>query len=190
MLSVDFKMFIDRPKVMRAVAQKQRRVLAKTGAYARVAMKRSIRRAPSRKKPRTWLVRGVPCLVPFKGKVTDARTSRPVPRHIADEARAVVAKRQRARGAGKPPRSRSGELKQHIYFGVDPKTESVVIGPMVFRKQPAGLVGAKSIPELLNKGGGQRLKGVLVKYAPHPFVEPILPIAEKKMAEEIERTPL
>lgn len=187
MVHVDFKMFLDRAKVMKAIDRKRRRVLSKVGGFTRTAMQRSIKPAPKRKKPRTYLVRGVPCIVPFRGKVTDSRTGRPVPRAIADEAR-VVASRQRTTGAGKPPRSRSGELRQHIYFGVDDKTESVVIGPMKFGKQP-DLVNAASVPDLLNKGGGQRIAGSLVRYSAHPFVGPLLPLAEKKLSALVKSEP-
>lgn len=188
MIHISFDMFIDRPKVLKAVSRKQRAVLSKAGAYTRTAMRRSIKPAPKRKKPRTYLVRGVPCIVPFKGKVTDSRTGRPVPKVVADEARLVAAKQKNSAGAGKPPRSRAGELRQHIYFGLDPKTESVVIGPLKFGKQP-DLVNAASVPDLLNKGGGQRIAGKLVRYSPHPFAEPLLPLAERKLVELVKNEP-
>jgi hypothetical protein len=149
MIHIDFTMFIDRPGVMARVDKKRRRVLGKTGAYARTSMQRSIRPAGKKRK-----------------------SSEP----------------------GKPPRSRQGGLRENIYFGLDEVTESVVIAPLRFQSQPK-LIGAASVPELLEGGGGEmseRKDGTvsISEYAPRPFVAPQQQPAEQKLAQEIESTPL
>lgn len=45
MIHVDFSMFVDRPGVMKRVERKRLRVLARTGGFARQAMKRQMRPA-------------------------------------------------------------------------------------------------------------------------------------------------
>ena len=104
-------------------------------------------------------------------------------------------KKKTASKEGGPPRSRQGDLRKHIYFGLDPVTESVVIAPLKFQSQPK-LIGAESVPDLL-EGGGQELlmdprrkTTVKVEYGPRPFVAPQLQPAEQKMADELEKTPL
>jgi len=190
MIHISFSMFLDRPGVMRRVDKKIQRVLAQTGAYARVAMQRQIRPAKRGKKARTILVGRQLLLVPIYGKVVDAKTKRPVSKPLADAARRAMGQRLRSEGAGRPPRRGPTDLlRKHIYFGVEPNSETVVIGPMKFHRQPS-LVGASSVPELLEKGGGEIVGGVLTKYEPHPFVQSTLPAAERKFRELIERVPL
>jgi hypothetical protein len=196
MIHVDFKMFIDRPGVMRRISAKQQRVLAKTGRYAQVAMQRQIRPPRRAKKLRTVDVNGVPCLVPVHGMVVDSRTGKPVRKEIARQARIALAAKLRDVEAGKPPRRGPTDLlRKFIFFGLDEASESVVIGPMKFAKQPAG-ISASSVPELLEFGGTMTVQDVLggqsaiAHYAPHPFVGPTLPIAERKFRELIESEPL
>ena len=190
MISIKFSMFIDRKHVAKRISAKQRRVLGKAGGFGRVVMKREIRPPKSGKKSRTVVVNGLAVIVPARGKVVDAKTQRPVSKKIADLARLAMAKRYKSESAGKPPRRGPSDLlRQHIYFGVEPDGESVVIGPMAFRKQPH-LVGAKTVPELLNKGGSQNIMGQYVKYDPHPFTSRPAELAAKKLAELVKSEPL
>lgn len=95
---------------------------------------------------------------------------------------------------GSPPRYHtkgSASLKDGIFFGYEPKRASVVIGPRLLNARGSGkfnsvryrLVGVKSIPELLEKGGTRIVTGrgrgrsatTLPKpmrqtYKPRPFV--------------------
>lgn len=166
---------------MARLGAKQRKVLALTGGFARTVMKRSIKPAKKSKKARTVIVDGQPLLVPQYGKVLDAKTMNPVRKQLADEARRAMAVRMRSEGAGKPPHSRTGLLRDHIYFAVDGDSEKVIIAPLVFQSQPRGLVKVESVPELLERGGTVRLKDVLVKYQPRPYVAPVRDVAFAKM---------
>lgn len=191
---VDFSMFVDRKGVMERVDRKTLRVLSGTGAYAMRSMRNSIKAQPKSKKSRTVVVGDVPCFVPPQGKVLDARTGRPVTTRLAALAVNAFRERTRAEGVGRPPRRGPTDLlRKRIFFGVEADTETVVIGPEMFAKQPA-LVGATSVPQLLDQGGKEhvRIAGLsyLANYEPRPFVGPQMPIAQKRMAELIEEIPL
>lgn len=200
-LNARFRMYVDRPGVMRRLDRWQQGLLGRTGAYGRGVMTKQIRPISVSKKARTVDVphslgmrgvRGGTVLVPVRGKVVAAGTNRPVDRNTAFLARQLLYRRQaqesKAR-AGKPPRSRTGKLRRNIDFGVDPRTDSVVIGAWPFPQQPV-LVGAVSVPELLNKGGGEVINGTLAKYDPFPFVETVLNVTSRKMAEFIRQRPV
>ena len=77
-----------------------------------------------------------------------------------------VAKNSIKRGGrsipGKPPRSRVGLLKKHIYFWWDKKGEYADIGPAAL----IGTSGPKDTPEVLESGG----RGV----KPRPYMGPAL----------------
>lgn len=195
MIHVNFKMFVDRPGIMAAVEKKRLKVLSRTGAYARTAMQRMIQPPKTGKKATRIVVRGVECIVPANGGyVLSAKTGKPVSKGLAIAAKTAWLKRRREQEPGRPPRRGPTDLlRQQIFFGVDTDTQSVVIGPRKFARQPK-MVGTSSVPELLEVGGSelQKLFGkqVYVPYAPHPFVGPTLPIAERKFRELIETIPL
>jgi hypothetical protein len=190
MFHVKFDMFVDRPAVMRAIEKKQLRVLSQTGAYGRQAMKRTIRPPKAGKRARTVEVAGRQVLVPVRGRVLDAKTLKPVTTELAKAARLAMAARLKSEGAGKPPRRGPSDLlRKFMFFGIDSDSETVVIGPMKFDSQPR-LIGRVSVPELLDKGGGQIIGSDLVKYDPHPFTPQTLDVTEKKFRELIEKVPL
>jgi hypothetical protein len=190
MLKAKLKLKVDVAGVMNAVRKKSRRVLYSTGAFGRQVMKRSIRAPKSGRKSRTVVVEGQALIVPVFGKVLDAKSRQPVRKELADAARRAMAARLRSEGAGKPPRRGPSDLlRQGLHFSVDEASETVTIGAMMFANQ-ARLVGAASVPDLLNKGGGEIIAGQLVKYEPRPFVEPALETTYRKMADLVEKVPL
>ena len=100
-------------------------------------------------------------------------------------------RKPRGETAGKPPRFhvRGREsLKDRIFFGFDPITASVTVGPEKFNANGKGARGSvrwrllgsvKTIPELLEKGGTRVVLGrrsdkratrVVQKYKPRPYV--------------------
>jgi len=193
--NVRFEMFLDRKTVMDRVDAKRLKVLNRVGGFARLTMKRSIRAPLKSKKARTVQVGDVLCYVPIgRGKVLDASTGKPVATRLAALAHLKMRDKVRSDGAGQPPRRGPLDLlRKHIYYSYDAASESVVIAPLVFLSQPP-LIGAASVPELLEFGGqeifsakGHTWTGV---YEPHPFVRPVLPKAEQKLAELIESVPL
>jgi hypothetical protein len=76
---------------------------------------------------------------------------------------------------GQPPHSHTGLLKRFIFFGYDPSTESVVVGP-------ARINRTTDAPHTLEFGGTtaveRRRKGKVrarkVRIAPRPFMGPAL----------------
>jgi hypothetical protein len=187
---VDFSMFVDRKGVIERIDRKKLRVLGGTGAYAMGAMRKKIRAPRNTKKSQTINVRGRNYYVPVQGKVRDASTGRVVTEKEAVLAHDAMRQRRQSEGVGQPPRRGPSDLlRKHIFFGVEPESEAVTIGPEMFAKQPP-LIGATSVPHLLEKGGAQMIHGVIAKYGPRPYVEPTLPIAQQKMTELIEKIPL
>jgi hypothetical protein len=185
-----FKMYVDRPGVMSRVNRWALGILSRTGAYGRGVMKNQIRPPKRGKKSRSVSVSGQSYIVSLRGLVVDAKTGRPVRKAEAQAARIAFYQSHRGEGVGKPPRQGpTNKLRRNIDFGVDPTTSSVVIGAWPFPVQPA-LVGAKTVPDLLNKGGGEIVGGVLVKYAPRPFVETVLEVTHRKMGQFIEQRPV
>jgi len=189
-LQARFKMYVDRPGVMSRVNRWSLGILSRTGAYGRGVMKNQIRLPKIGKKSRSISVGGKTYIVPLRGVVLDAATSKPVRKAEANAARIAFYAKHRGEGVGQPPRrGPTDKLRKNIDFGVDPQTSSVVIGAWPFPKQPA-LVGAVTVPELLNKGGGEIVGGVLVKYEPRPFVETVFEITHRKMGQFIEQRPV
>jgi len=70
---------------------------------------------------------------------------------------------------GKPPKSWTGLLKNHIYFVFDPQQESVIIGP-------AKLNTGTEAPQVLEYGGTTNIETkkqtVRVKIKPRPYMRP------------------
>lgn len=197
-----FKFYVDRPGVRRRVGRKQHVIFSRTGAYGRGAMKKQMRPQLKQKGQRTvqltvtrngrlgQFTKQITVFVDRNGPVVDVSNGFPVTREEADEARKIAYARIKGQGEGKPPRvGPTRKLRSNIDFGIDPKTESVVIGAYPFPNQPS-LAGRVTVPELLDKGGGEVISGQLVKFGERPFTKPILPIAQRKMAELIEKTPL
>jgi hypothetical protein len=186
---VKFDMFIDRKGILDAVADKEKRVLTKTGAFGRVVMKRQIRPPKAGRKLRTVVVAGRQFFVPTAGRVIDVATGRPCSKAQAREARITLA-RQLKEPAGSPPRrGPSDKLRKNIFFGVDPETASTVVGPLIFSKQPAGIM-PPTVPEPLEFGGVKNAGGQQVQYLPRPFVYPSLDPTEQKFRQLIETEPL
>src|SRR5690606_28852572 len=63
-------------------------------------------------------------------------------------ARSSIRKRKRTSEPGKPPSSHTGMLKKFIFFGYDPRRDSVVIGPVRLSQKGRG-----EAPSLLEYGG-------------------------------------
>lgn len=194
-LDVRFEAFLDRKGVIDRIGAKRAKVLNRVGGFARVTMKRSIRAPLRSKKARTVTIGGKQVFVPVgRGKVLDAATGQPVTTRMAQLAHLAMRDKLRSEGAGLPPRRGALDLlRKHIYYSYDEASESVVIAPLVFAKQPP-LIGASSVPELLEFGGKEQFhaKGHswTGTYSPHPYVRPVLPLAEEKLAQEIESVPL
>jgi hypothetical protein len=51
---------------------------------------------------------------------------------------------------GQPPRARSGQLKEMLYFSFEPRNRSVVVGPAGF--------GKSVVPRLLEEGGTEQMR--------------------------------
>jgi len=93
---------------------------------------------------------------------------------IRTAARTSIRKRKASAPAGKPPHSHEGSLRRLILFGYDRATDSVVVGPVGFKKSVAPNVleyGGETV--VLSRRGG-RLTSRKVKIAARPFMVPAL----------------
>lgn len=100
---------------------------------------------------------------------------------IRQSARSSIRKRKGSAPPGKPPHSHEGSLRRLILFGYDRSTDSVVVGPVGFRKSTA--------PNVLEFGGRtvitRRVRGQLVrrrvKIAERPYMGPALAKEKDKL---------
>ncbi len=100
---------------------------------------------------------------------------------IRQAAKTSIRKRKGSAPPGKPPHSHEGSLRRLILFGYDQRTDSVVVGPVGFKKSTA--------PNVLEFGGTtvitRRVKGRLVrqrvKIAARPYMSPALEKEKPKL---------
>lgn len=94
-------------------------------------------------------------------------------------------------------------LREKIFFGFDEGSRSLIVGPAKLdRTDKEVLAAGKTVPQLLNEGGtilrkqtydSKAKKFRPIKrarrhvYRPRPFVELTLPIAAKKLADNMEK---
>jgi len=94
---------------------------------------------------------------------------------VRQRTRSSIRKRKRSSRPGEPPSSHTGLLRRFILFGYDRQRESVVVGPVGFRRSKA--------PRVLEFGGrttvetrrpGRRRKKRTVRIAARPYMRPAL----------------
>lgn len=203
-------------EMLERVHGKQVRVMKRVGAYGRGALRRMIRPPKSDRGATQSLrtafggqIRGrkvtIQSLAPWGkmqtldvavpvegfGRVIDLRTGKQVSAQDAANARRMLRIMQGREGAGKPPRrGPTDKLRRFMEFETIEKRGLVTsrIGAYDFKQQPR-LVGAISVPDLLERGGYEEIAGQLVRYEPHPFVAVARESTIKKMEQLIAQTP-
>jgi len=96
---------------------------------------------------------------------------------IRTAAKTSIRKRKKSAPPGSPPHSHEGSLRRLILFGYDKPADSVVVGPVGFKKSTT-----HPAPNVLEYGGDtvvlKRRRGRLtarkVKIAPRPYMAPAL----------------
>ena len=91
-------------------------------------------------------------------------------------ARSSIRKRKRISHPGEPPSSHIGLLKKFIFFGYDPGSRSVVIGPVRLSQNGRG-----EAPALLEHGGPAKVGKQRTKYKPRPFMGPAFQKEQPKL---------
>lgn len=98
-------------------------------------------------------------------------------------ARSSIRKRKKTSQPGSPPSSHIGLLKKFIFFGYDPRKDSVVIGPVRLTQKGRG-----EAPSLLEYGGttkvahrGNPRKQKRAKVRPRPFMGPAFEKEQPKL---------
>lgn len=99
---------------------------------------------------------------------------------LRKRAQTIQRYRKKASAPGTPPsahKERGALLRKLLYFSYDPRTDSVVVGPVAH--------GRGEAPNLNEFGGRvtRRRRGVpyVATYAPRPFMAPTLKAAEPKL---------
>ncbi len=158
-------LFLDSPRVIRAISRTKRRIFAQSGAYVRTTARRSM------KKARRMRLSEMPAEM----------RERYQPKRDRQGRFKKNAKKKRVRDRplassrpGEPPRTREGLIKKLLFFSWDPSTESVVIGP-----ERRGTTAAPWVLEFggvgkVRKWGARRRVWRRVKVAPRPFMRPAL----------------
>jgi hypothetical protein len=80
--------------------------------------------------------------------------------YVRTRARSSIRKRKKPSAPGSPPSSHAGTLRGFIYFGYDPNTRSVIVGPektnqVFFNGDGRPVTG--TVPEVLEYGGEVRI---------------------------------
>ena len=94
---------------------------------------------------------------------------------IRQRARTSIRKRKRQSRPGQPPSSHTGLLRRFILFGYDRRSDSVVVGPVGFRRSRAPTVlefGGRTTVEARRRGG--RRQNRTVRIAARPYMRPAL----------------
>jgi len=100
---------------------------------------------------------------------------------VRTAARTSIRKRKGSAPPGRPPHSHEGSLRRLILFGYDRDTDSVVVGPVGFKKSVA--------PRALEHGGttvvvsrrGGRLQRRKVRIDARPYMAPALEREQPKL---------
>jgi len=96
---------------------------------------------------------------------------------IRTAAKTSIRKRKGSAPPGAPPQSHEGSLRRLILFGYDKPNDSVVVGPVGFKKSDAPSVleyGGDTVVLRRVGGRGGKLTSQKVKIAPRPYMAPAL----------------
>ena len=96
---------------------------------------------------------------------------------IRTAAKTSIRKRKGSAPPGAPPHSHEGSLRRLILFGYDRANDSVVVGPVGFKKSEAPSVleyGGDTVVLRRVGGRGGKLTSQKVKIAPRPYMAPAL----------------
>lgn len=190
--SINAKLFLDNPRVIKALGAKNATILRRTGGYTKRVMRNSMKKAPKTK----VVIKAVDddgreIFIDEKGRMHTA-DGRFLPKSHASK---IVRKQRLGRSSrrGKPPNYIKGGLRNNIEFSFDPTRQTVVTGPSAFRsKTKPG--GGMTTPELLNEGGFAKLAtpGGTEKtdFEPHPFTPPAFDAGITFYKKLVAETPL
>ena len=96
---------------------------------------------------------------------------------IRQRARTSIRPRKRSSRPGEPPSSHTGLLRRLILFGYDRQRDSVVVGPVGFKRSRAPNVlefGGRTVVETGRARKGQKRKKRTVRIAARPYMRPAL----------------
>lgn len=94
---------------------------------------------------------------------------------IRQRSRTSIRPRKGSASPGTPPHSHEGSLRRLILFGYDPRSDSVVVGPVGFRRSVAPRVlefGGKTTVASRRRGAGDARR--TIRIAARPYMLPAL----------------
>lgn len=158
------KFFFDSPRVMKAADATTRRIYAKFGFFVRRVARKSIKKARQKRLAEMG-----------QDELRRYRIAQSIARRKGGRQprRPLAASRP-----GEPPRSRTGRLKQGIFFAYEPNKRTVVIGPQA---------GGPRTADVLEYGGTTKLttgpqRGKNVRVAARPYMGPAFAKEMPKLA--------
>ena len=100
--------------------------------------------------------------------------------YVRRTARSSIRRRKKVSPPGQPPSSHTGLIRRFIWFGYEPTSRSVVIGPVRLSQKGRG-----EAPELLEHGGATTLlrhgKRVRAHFRGRPFMGPAFTKEQPKL---------
>jgi hypothetical protein len=90
---------------------------------------------------------------------------------VRQRARQSMRRRKGRSPVGKPPSAHEGQLKDLLFFAWDRAAQTVVVGPMKFRRGDAPSLNEYGGAAAVRLPNGQTVRGV---YKPRPFMAPAL----------------
>ena len=100
--------------------------------------------------------------------------------YVRKVARHSIRRRPGPSAPGRPPHGHSGALKAGIFYGVDPSSRSVVVGPERLRGKDT--YGSVTVPQVLEYGDSVRAgDGRMRRYEARPFMGPAFGRGQEKL---------
>ena len=102
-------------------------------------------------------------------------------------ARRSIRSRRGASAPGKPPSSHTDTLKRLIYFKVEPSSDNVVVGPLLFKSKSESKPVSDTVPAIIETGGqtvrqlGKRR--LIERRAARPFMGPAHQTGQKELPD-------
>jgi hypothetical protein len=161
-------------KLEKAVDQKTKTVLSKTGLFTRQAVRKTLRKRPKKA-----------ALARYRRAMEDRR------RRQASAEEVEAARKQTVSPPDEPPFQHVGTLRKLVFYAYDRHRKTVVIGPLKFNSPRARPTGGKTGAELLEAGGQIIVRTRHSRYTalvkPRPYMEPNVITAREKFLDLMEK---
>lgn len=121
-------------------------------------------------------------------RAADRAAKRPLFRwgaYVRSVSKRSIRKRDGTSKPGKPPHSHTGDLKRLIFFGFDPRTRSIIVGPELYASGNAAKIETGGRIRVKRKSKGQKRTVQKATIAERPFMQPAAKKANEKLLPDI-----